>query len=78
MTSASLPQLLRDTVLSPDFRRATFGGSVRGTPTEWVRVVLRPVELRGQPHVQFSYFNGKNLKYHVSAVAAKEHAGDSR
>ncbi len=59
MTPASLPQLLTDTVLGPDFRRATFGGAIRGTPTEWVRVVLRPIELRGQPHLQFSYFDGK-------------------
>ena len=59
MTPASLPQLITDTVLGPDFRRATFGGAVRGTPTEWVRVVLRPVELRGLPHLQFSYFDGK-------------------
>ncbi len=59
MTPASLPQLITDTVLNPDFRRATFGGAVRGTPTEWVRVVLRPVELRGQLHLQFSYFDGK-------------------
>lgn len=52
--------MVTDAVLALGFRRATFGGAIRGnTSSEWVRVVLRPVELRGERHVQFSYFNGK-------------------
>jgi SAM-dependent methyltransferase len=53
-------QLVTGAVLGPDFRRATFGGAVRGeTPCPWVKVVVRPVELRGERHLQFSYFDGR-------------------
>jgi SAM-dependent methyltransferase len=56
----ALRRQVTDAVLGPDFRRATFGGAVRGqTPSPWVRVVIRTVELRGQPHLQFSYFDAK-------------------
>lgn len=56
----ALRTLVTETVLRPDFRRATFGGPVRGdTPAPWARVVLRPVVLRGEPHVQFSYFDAR-------------------
>src|SRR5207253_11482947 len=42
------------------FRRATFGGAVRGeVPCPWVKVVVRPVELRGERQLQFSYFDGR-------------------
>jgi hypothetical protein len=59
----SLHQLVTETVLGPDFRRATFGGPVRGPASfPWLRVVLRPVAISGQPHVQFSYFDAtKNV-----------------
>ena len=52
-------KLVTAAVLSPDFRRATFGGPARGVPSPWVRVVVRPVAVRGEPHVQFSYFDAK-------------------
>lgn len=56
----TLRQLVTDAVLGPDFRRATFGGAVRGgAACPWVRVTLRPVELRGERHLQFSYFDAK-------------------
>jgi hypothetical protein len=56
----SVRQLVTDTLRSPAFRRATFGGAVRGgSPSLWVRVVVRPVELRGARHLQFSYFDAK-------------------
>ena len=56
----SLRQLIVEAVLAPDFRRATFGGAARGNAAStWVRVALRPLELRGQPHLQFTYFDGK-------------------
>jgi SAM-dependent methyltransferase len=56
----SIRQLVLDTVRDPGFRRGTFGGTVRNAaPSPWERVALRAVELRGQPHVQFSYFDGK-------------------
>jgi hypothetical protein len=53
-------QLVTDTILAPDFRRATFGGATRGAARPpWVRVVVRPVECRGERCLQFSYFDAK-------------------
>jgi hypothetical protein len=53
-------ELVTAAVLGPGFRRATFGGVARGEgPSPWVRVVVRAVELRGSPHLQFSYFDAK-------------------
>jgi len=56
--------VIRSAVLATDFRRATFGGPRRtafGTggllPCPWVRVTVRAVLLRGEPHLQFSYFD---------------------
>ncbi len=51
-------RLVTETVTDPTFRRATFGGAIRGGGgSAWVRVVIRPIDLRGQPHLQFSYFD---------------------
>jgi hypothetical protein len=50
-------ELIADTLRRRDFRRATFAGVPRGGPCPWVRVVVRPVELRGERHLQFSYFD---------------------
>ena len=56
----ALSALIRDAVFADDFRRATFAGPRRsGTPWPWLRVVVRPVRLRGQRHLQFSYFDRK-------------------
>src|SRR4051794_17853474 len=55
----SVRKLVTDIVLAPDFRRATFGGTPRGGDTRWVRVVVRPVQLRGERHIQFAYFDQK-------------------
>jgi SAM-dependent methyltransferase len=49
--------LIADTLRRRDFRRATFAGVPRGGPCPWVRVVVRPVDLRGERHLQFSYFD---------------------
>ena len=47
-------------VLSPTIRRATFAGRQHGeTRSEWLRVVVRPVEIRGSRHLQFSYFDDR-------------------
>ncbi|WP_168219282.1 class I SAM-dependent methyltransferase [Limnoglobus roseus] len=44
-------------VLGGDFVRATFGGLPRRDPgTAWIRVVVRPVEVRGEPRIQFEQF----------------------
>jgi hypothetical protein len=56
----ALSALVRDAVFADDFRRATFAGPRRShTPWPWLRVVVRPVRLRGQRHLQFSYFDSK-------------------
>jgi SAM-dependent methyltransferase len=52
-------QTLSELLLSPDFRRATFGGVKRGEPTEWVRLTIHVLELRGQRHLQFCYFDDR-------------------
>src|SRR5258708_5564237 len=52
--------LVSDAVFADDFRRATFSGAARaagGWP--WLRVVVRPVRLRGERQLQFSYFDRK-------------------
>ena len=60
----SLRQLAADAVLGPDFRRATFGGVRRGSLSfPWQRVAVRPVAVRGERLLQFSYFDAKK---HVS------------
>jgi SAM-dependent methyltransferase len=77
----SMHQLVADTVLGDDFRRATFAGAVRGPlACPWARVILRPVDLRGQRHVQFAYFDAKkniikNFALRDSASALAEVLG---
>lgn len=68
----SLRQLVSQAVLGPDFRRATFGGTPRGNGScPWVRIVIRPVELHGQRHLQFSYFDAKkNITKNVQGPAS--------
>jgi len=39
--------------------RATFSGAQKGASVPWVRVTVRPVELKGQIHLQVSYFSEK-------------------
>lgn len=58
-TREELLDLITDTVTDAAFRRATFAGATRGAATEWVRVVIRPVDLRGETHFQFAYQGAK-------------------
>jgi hypothetical protein len=51
--------LVTSAILAADFRRATFAGPVRRGPSPWVRVVVRPVDLRGGRHLQFAYSDGR-------------------
>jgi SAM-dependent methyltransferase len=69
----SLHRLVADAVHGPGFRRATFGGAQRGAaPSPWVRVVIRPVRLRGGDYRQFSYFDAKK---HVTKNARGREVG---
>ena len=40
------------------FRRLSLGGALQGD-SPWIKVVIRPVEIKGRPKMQFSYFDGK-------------------
>jgi|GEM_PF-64401 len=57
--SESFREFVAGVVLGPGFRRGTFAGAIRGTPSGWVRVTVRPLALRGEPHLQFTYFDGR-------------------
>ncbi len=78
LTQPLFQQLVSDTVLAEDFRKATFGGAVRAkTPSPWSRVVVRPVVLRGERCLQFAYFDArkdvtKNFQGPEITVALKE------
>jgi hypothetical protein len=67
---AAARTLIADAVLSPGFRRATFAGVPRGAnPSQWVRVVVRPVELRGGRFLQFAYYDARQSRTHNAAPA---------
>jgi len=53
-------QLIRDSILdNEDFIKATFSGQHRDPAVPWMKVIVRPVLVRGQRHMQFSYFDAK-------------------
>jgi SAM-dependent methyltransferase len=67
-------QLVRERILdSGVFIRAVFSGEQKGASVPWVRVVVRPVELKGQVHWQFSYFDEKKdiTKNYLDEAASK-------
>jgi SAM-dependent methyltransferase len=53
--------------------RAVFSGEQKGASLPWTRVIVRPVELKGEIHLQFSYFDEKKdvTKNHLEDAAAK-------
>jgi len=62
--------LIADAVLGPGFRRATFAGVPRGAnPAGWVRVVVRPIELRGGHFLQFAYYDARQSRTHNAEPA---------
>lgn len=51
---------IREAVLDEaNFVRATFSGQQRGKTNPWQRLELRPVEVQGQRHLQFSFFDAR-------------------
>lgn len=67
---AAARTLIADTVLGRGFRRATFAGVPRGAnPAGWVRVVVRPVELRGGRQLQFAYYDARQSRTHNATHA---------
>lgn len=57
-------QLVFDAVHSADFVRATFAGATRAARCPWRRVVVRPIERRGERVLQFSYFDDRKDTTH--------------
>ncbi len=53
--------------------RAVFSGGQKGSSMPWTKVVVRPVELKGELHLQFSYFDEKKdiTKNHLEDAASK-------
>jgi SAM-dependent methyltransferase len=56
----------------PCLVRATFSGHQQGSAPEWVKVTLRPVEVKGLHSVQFAYYTDKKCitKNHTGADLA--------
>ena len=53
-------QRIRERILAREtFLRATFSGEQKGFSMQWVKVVVRPVEIKGEINLQFSYFDEK-------------------
>lgn len=51
-------QLVREWILIPErFMRAVFSGRQRGTTLDWIKVMVRPVQIKGVFYWQFSYFD---------------------
>jgi SAM-dependent methyltransferase len=67
-------QLVRERILQREsLIRAAFTGEQKGSSLPWVKVTVRPVELKGQVHLQFSYFDEKKdiTKNYLEESAAK-------
>jgi len=67
-------QLVRAKILDHEsLIRAVFSGEQKGSTLQWVKVVIRPVEIKGEIHLQFSYFDEKKdiTKNHLEDAAAK-------
>lgn len=51
---------VRSRILARDtFIRAQFTGAQKGAELNWLKVVIRPVEIKGIVHLQFSFFDDK-------------------
>src|SRR5262245_38240733 len=47
-------------ILNQDgFVRAVFSGRQKGSSLPWIKVLVRPVEIKGNLNLQFSYFDEK-------------------
>ena len=53
--------------------RAVFSGAQKGSSLPWDKVIVRPVELKGEIHLQFSYFDEKKdiTQNHLEDAASK-------
>ena len=68
-------RLVKDKILDENtFVRAVFSGRRRGHIVPWNRVVVRPVSIKGERRIQFSYFDAKKdvTKNHAGAQIAEK------
>ncbi len=75
MADADFRALLAQALLDPEtFVRAAFSGRQRGAASEWERVTVRPVTIRGRQHLQFSYYDAQRhiTRNHTGADAAAQ------
>ena len=71
---AEYQQLVREKILArASLVRAVFSGEQKGAALSWDKVIIRPVEIKGEIHLQFSYFDDKKdvSKNHLEDAAAK-------
>ncbi len=59
MESDYKPQARTKLLAREHLLSATFSGAQKGASVPWVKVTVRPVELKGQLHLQVSYFDEK-------------------
>lgn len=68
-------KLIRERILAHEtFVRAVFSGQQKGSTVDWVKVVVRPVEIKGAVQLQFSYFDEKKditQNYEVNKASPK-------
>jgi SAM-dependent methyltransferase len=51
-------KLVEEAVLNePRFLRAVFSGRLPGHSLPWQRIVVRPIQIKGEVHVQFTYYD---------------------
>lgn len=66
---------VRERILARDtFIRAQFTGAQKGADLEWIKVVIRPVKIKGDFHLQFSFFDDKkdiSKNYPLEEAAAR-------
>jgi SAM-dependent methyltransferase len=80
--SEEYKQLVRQTILDeqasihPSFIRATFTGHKKGTSVPWIKVVLRPVQVRERMYIQFACYDEKKCitkNYHEETLVEHLH-----
>lgn len=67
-------KLVRERILARDeLIRATFSGEQKGSSLLWNKVIVRPVGIKGEIHLQFSYFDDKKdiTKNYLADAASK-------
>ena len=70
--------LLKSAILDQEnLVRATFSGSLPGQDAPWTKVVIRPVLLKNERHLQFSYFDSrKDISKNYSGPEASQRLDD--